>query len=509
MRWLLLVLAWIALPDSSPVRAQTLPSATGAQLARVHCATCHLFPEPRLLDQKTWREQTLPRMKIRLGLAPEQLDRQKFADILKTTTGFLKQPLLTPEQFDSIVAFYATEAPVTTAPQAPHLPIEADLDLFRFEPASDRSGDPATTMVRISEVEHRIYVGDLNRRALTALNASGSNEWTLPLNNIPVDIIRRTNDAIVTLIGSFMPTEERSGAVILLTNSVGRLLPSRTLLEGLARPVQTTVADLNGDGREDLIVCQYGNNIGHFAWFEGQRDGSWLEHLLVPKSGALCAEVRDLNGDGFPDIVALFAQETESLYLLYNDGKGGFRQRTGFQRPPVFGHTHFEMVDFDGDGRLDYLITNGDNGEYPSPMKNYHGISVYLDRGGRYERAFFYPMNGAFKAIARDFDGDGDLDIAAISFYPDFRNSPREGFVYLENIGGMKFKPHTIPEVSSGRWIVMDAGDVDGDGDLDIVLGSFIHGPTDVPDSMMLDWQKNGPAVAILRNQLMERRRKP
>lgn len=515
--WILLIwLGCISVFVARDAEAQALPDSpspslqnAGGQLARVHCAMCHLFPEPRLLDRKTWREQTLPRMKIRLGLEPEKLNRQKFAEILKTTPGFLKQPLLTPDQFEAITQFYLTTAPEQMPPQAPHAPIEADLDMFRFEPSSDRSGDPATTMVRVVPSERRIYVGDLNRKALIALNASGSNEWTLPVENIPVDLLVRTNGSLLTMIGSFMPTEERSGAVLRLTNSGSRLLPDRVLLRDLARPTQTIPADFNGDGREDLLVCQYGNNIGHLAWFEGRADGAWVEHLLVKKTGALCAEIRDLNQDGNPDIVALFAQESESLYLLHGDGKGGFRDRVGLQRPPSYGHTHFEMADIDGDGRLDYLVTNGDNGEYPSPFKPYHGISIYLDRGGRYERGFFYPLNGAFKAIARDFDGDGDLDIAAISFYPDFQGSPREGFVYLENLGGMKFRPRTFPQVSAGRWIVMDAGDVDGDGDIDLVLGSFIHGPTDVPDAMMLDWQQKGPAVVILRNQLQERRAKP
>ena len=44
-------------------------------------------------------------------------------------------------------------------------------------------------------------------------------------------------------------------------------------------------------------------------------------------------------------------------------------------------------------------------------------------------------MYGAFGARAADFDNDGDLDIAAISFYPDFEIEKRESFVYLQNNG--------------------------------------------------------------------------
>jgi hypothetical protein len=111
-------------------------------------------------------------------------------------------------------------------------------------------------------------------------------------------------------------------------------------------------------------------------------------------------------------------------------------------------------------------------------------------------------MHGAFKAVARDFDKDGDLDIAAISFFPDYEKAPQESFVYLENLGGLRFSASTFPEAISGRWLALDAADLDGDGDIDIVLGSLIEMNSDVPPALKKNWEQTGPSVLILRNTL-------
>ena len=53
----------------------------------------------------------------------------------------------------------------------------------------------------------------------------------------------------------------------------------------------------------------------------------------------------------------------------------------------------------------------------------------------------------------------------------------------------------------TGRWISLEAGDLDGDGDDDLVLGSLIDMPTSVPDQLKGLWREKGPSVLILRNQ--------
>ena len=58
--------------------------------------------------------------------------------------------------------------------------------------------------------------------------------------------------------------------------------------------------------------------------------------------------------------------------------------------------------------------------------------------------------------MAADFNNDGDLDIAAISYFPDFKNQPQESFVYLENEGNFQFKPYAIKEFNEGHWLTMD-----------------------------------------------------
>jgi len=184
--------------------------------------------------------------------------------------------------------------------------------------------------------------------------------------------------------------------------------------------------------------------------------------------------VRDLDGDGRADVLALTAQGDEGVSLFRRTPDGGFARERLLRFPASYGSTSMQLADVDGDGRDDIVYTNGDAGDFPGPVKPYHGVRVFVNDGrAGYAERYFLPMPGAYDVAARDFDGDGDVDLAAVAFFTDTAAPRPLPFVYLENRGGLRFRASTVAGADRGRWLRMDAGDVDGDGDDDLVLGAF------------------------------------
>ena len=132
--------------------------------------------------------------------------------------------------------------------------------------------------------------------------------------------------------------------------------------------------------------------------------------------------------------------------------------------------------------------------------KPYHGVRVFLNSGSNdFKESWFYNMHGATQAAAQDFDGDGDLDIAAISFFPDFVKHPEQGFMYFENKDG-KFIPQVTDMGSMGRWLTMEASDVDSDGDCDLILAA-LNFNDGVPVGLLDRWKKERTSILVLRNK--------
>jgi hypothetical protein len=413
------------------------------------------------------------------------------------------------EQWNAIWKdYYLVAAPETAPPQDPHPPIVPDLDLFKVEDPHCAPTNGYATMIQIDKQTRQIYVGNALTKSLDVLDSNGHLLTSSAVDSTLTHLLKVSDGWLGTQIGIVPPNDLPLGLVTLYDRKENRFEKKCDLITGLLRPVHSAIADLLGDGRQELVVCSFGNTGGRLAWYSSNAPCSFNEHGIMDRPGALVSRILDVDHDGKPDLVVLTAQGKEGVFLYHNEGRGEFSERPLIEQPPVWGYTYFELADFNGDGHLDVLTANGDRGDFECPPKMYHGIRIYLNDGHwNFSEAFFFPLNGAYKAIAADFDGDGDLDIAAISFFPDYEKSPEESFVYLENAGGMKFTPHTFPHPDRGRWLTMDAGDLDGDGDVDLVLGGVYKTPFRAPQGLMERWQKEGPSILILRNQLSERRK--
>ncbi|MEX2569646.1 MAG: VCBS repeat-containing protein [Cyclobacteriaceae bacterium] len=478
---------------------------TGAQLSRSYCSSCHLYPEPSLLDRETWENYILPLMGNFYGIYVSDTTRQflieggRAGQFVEKMNIFPREPTIDTAIFNKIKRYYLKEAP-EKLPKAPSKNIKVGLKDFKVKRPSNKTKNPMTALVKVS-APNEIYISDVGRSTLSIMDKNMNVLKTAPSPEGTVWIKKHKNATYALVIGTFNPTDMNLGYVMELPSKPGQV--TKIPIKDLQRPVHLDVGDLDGDGLEDMVICEYGKHTGSLSWWKQEMGGQYSKKVLKNKPGATKAYIRDLNENGKNDIIALMGQGDEGIFIFHNQGNSNFIEEKVLGFPAVYGSSYFELYDFNGDGHDDIIYTAGDNADYDPIIKDYHGIRVFINDGSNhFKEEFFYQLNGAYKAVPFDFDGDGDIDIAAISFFPDYESSPEESFVYLENKGDLKFEAYTFEGSSEGRWMVMDVGDTDGDGDMDIILGSMVFG-TDFT-RYFDQWVEGNLPFVLLENRLVK-----
>lgn len=488
-------------------------SLNGEELYAAYCGSCHLLADPTDLDKSSWSEYILPRMGWRLGYYRPGDDRNT---LLANHPGLSQeeQAQLYPEE--ALIAESEMQAisdyVLSLAPESlPATPVQSNLVDTSFPllsttenpPLEEVTGlsfrpifselfvaPPSATFVRF--MDHEYLVADANKQSLYRFNADHQLTAELPVGEGMTDLeIDQAGNWFGCVIGSFSPTDEPTGRVF---GPQGQ-----TLLHNLKRPVDLALADLNQDGTNELIVAEFGKQYGRLAWWEPSAQGP-VAHNLANTAGALRVIPVPNPKTGQIDIYALFGQGDERIMRYKNQGGGEFEAELLYRFPPSYGSVSMDTLDWNGDGLLDLLVVNGDNADYPPIIKPYHGIRLLQQQlDGSFEEALFLPLPGAYAARAADLDQDGDLDLAAISFFPDFSSPSPNSAVIFEQLANQQFQAYRLPASESGRWISMDLADFDGDGDLDILAGSLAFEP--VPNQGQLEeWVAQGLLYLLWEN---------
>ncbi len=181
---------------AAPNSAHAQTHVTGRIAAQSYCQTCHLLPEPETLDQKTWRDELLPKMKYFTGLAPPTTNYFADLDVLLKADVFPKTPMMPQKAWDAIVEYYVSAAPEKLVSPQDQSKIAVGLQQFTVVPAKFRRAPPHTTLVRIDPVRHEIVMGDAQLQGVDFLDANGALVSTVPLGNIPVGMTETTRTAV-------------------------------------------------------------------------------------------------------------------------------------------------------------------------------------------------------------------------------------------------------------------------------------------------------------------------
>lgn len=509
---LLLLFIITGLPGFNSFTVKTKSAAVamdeeGRVLFLRHCTVCHLAPDPAGLTKEIWTGHVLPVMAARMGIIYPNYDPFKgLSDeeqaIVKKHNIIPEEPVCTDADWVKIRDYIISNAPDSVSTDEKRITRNSPLTQFvRQDVQIDNKPPSLITGLKYNSTTKTLWIGNFYNQVLNWQYGKGVIK-TIKSQGPVVDFNFYKNNTYFTQIGKLYPTELSTGSYAQLADTC--VAP---ILTQLHRPVCIKINDLNNDGTSEIVVCNFGNKLGSLSLFKKNKAGKYIEDVLLPLPGAIKCYIKDMNGDGKKDIVAMFSQGDESVYIFYQKDNLKFKAKRVLRFPPDYGTTDMALVDYNNDGLTDIVTVHGDNADYSNILKAYHGIRLHINQGADvFKEKFFYPIYGVTRVLAEDFDKDGDIDFVATSFFPEFGKLVDESFVYLENINKEQFifKPYIQKSDVPIKTLTLEKADIDGDGDMDIITGNFAQSPGPVPAALDEKWKSAKYGLSIFYNQLYQ-----
>ena len=342
--------------------------------------------------------------------------------------------------------------------------------IYTFNPNSGNAGMTVTiegTNFSSTAASNIVFFGAVQA---SVVSASTTNLLvTVPAGATFAPITVTVNGLTAYASQPFLPTFAGNGQI-----SSSSLAPAVTLPTGTG-PGQVVFADMDGDGRSDLVIADwYAADISIYQNISSNGILAFAPRLVLPIVNAaygntLTVAVADIDGDGKPDIITLDST-SNLLSILRNISSPGVLTTNSFApRIDISAGNNSQgmaVQDLNGDGRPDIVIARqGDN--YISVFQNQSTVGNISSASP----VNFATGNDASDVAIADLDGDGNPDISVLNMNDGtvsvFRNLGTGG-----NITTNSFAPPVIfPGVPQGRFIKI--GDMDGDSKLDMVVADW------------------------------------
>jgi FG-GAP-like repeat/EF hand len=275
-----------------------------------------------------------------------------------------------------------------------------------------------------------------------------------PVGSTPYSIVAAdvNGDGKVDLISA----NEGDSTLTVLTNSGNGIFSSNATYHTFANPESVVAADVNRDGKVDLICACTGGNA--LMTFTNSGSGGFVNsaHYTIGSSPYWVIAV-DVNGDGNVDLIS---GNNSSLVILTNDGTGNF----AIASSPGVGSQSVTAADLNGDGKIDLIeananslriLTNGGNGTFSLCYTN--TLST---------------LKPGFIATA-DVNDNGKVSVVV----PDYGSGSGKTLTVLTNDGSGNFSSNTTYTVGNGPYYVI-AADANGDGKVDLICANRLGGGT-------------------------------
>ena len=320
--------------------------------------------------------------------------------------------------------------------------------------AADVNGDGKPDLIACGEYYNRVC------ELLGNGNGSFQVQQTFAVGLTPRSSVIATDlngDGIADVIVANSGSNDLS---VLLSNGNGTFRPAQNFLAG-TKPFAIAAADINGDGKLDVTIADYSGGAygnGLAAVLVGNGNGTFQFRQVAVMTLPSAIGAADVNGDGRTDLIVGNignAYQKSSISLLLGNGDGTFQSQQTFTT--VFSPESIAVADFNGDGRPDLAVADYGGADVGISLGNGNGTFQAMETFATFD-------SKPDSIVTADVNGDGILDLVLAC--KDYSN---DNVNVLLGYGNGTFRPYGA--FAGGKLpLGLGVSDLNGDGKPDLVV---------------------------------------